>query len=116
MDTPPPDDLADRVDWGEFTTERTQTDGAPPVPVDDNTTAPHDARALPGYDVGVRRGHDEALMAFRLAMMEGKDGKDGKPPKQGTDPGVAFLLEQNLRRWMQIPEKAELIRVMLLKA
>ncbi len=81
-------------------------DAPVPEPAPTETTAPHSLRELPGFDPGVRRGHDEALMAFRLAMIEGKDGKR-------TDPGVAFLLEQNLRRWMQVPENAELIREML---
>jgi hypothetical protein len=80
-------------------------DAPVPEPAPPETTAPHSLRELPGYDPGVRRGHDEALTAFRLAQIQG-----------GTDPGIAHLMAERLGRWMKLPVNAELIREALKSA
>lgn len=81
--------------------EDTDPDGLP-VRGPLETTAKNDRRDLPGYDVGVRRGIDETLVALRFSLSEG-----------GTDMGVAFLMAERLKQWMEVPENAELIRVTL---
>jgi hypothetical protein len=86
------------VDWDgvpqETTVDVPVSDTQPALPV----TAPIDVRQIPGYEFGyaaakaewLERGINRALTAFRLAQIE-----------SGTEPGVAFVLAEQLRRWME---------------
>jgi hypothetical protein len=104
VDTPPPK-TKDGVDWGEFTSEETKLDEVPVLPESEIETGPHDLTRLPGYDLGRVRGHEEFLCAFRLAQIQG-----------GTDPGVAHLLAERLRRWMRDPDNLKDVRAALTRA
>lgn len=76
----------------------TTLDQVPDLPADDDPTGPTDMSTVPGYEfgyaagegVGLERGINRVLAAFRLSQID-----------SGTDAGVAFKLAELLLRWME---------------